>query len=218
MRQFWMILVAGFVVSAVPGYATDHADRNDNRLSEVAVNSRQWTGLAVSGSGRIFVNFPRWSADVPVSVGELTGNGGIDPFPNSVLNVWKTGDDPREAFVCVQSVYVDREDHLWILDPANPLFGGVVEGGAKLMRVDLKKNEIEAVFGFDAEIAPPASYLNDVRIDTQTETAYITDSGLGAIVVLDIKTGIARRLLDNLPDRQSNATTSQVRRRRLPRW
>ena len=44
-------------------------------VEEVASNERLWTGVAVSQSGRMFVNFPRWSTDVPTSVAELDENG-----------------------------------------------------------------------------------------------------------------------------------------------
>ena len=216
MRHMWSVLVAVFVLSAAPGTGTAGADADEVLLTEIAVSPRQWTGVAVSKGGRIFVNFPRWSADVPVSVGELTKNGGVDPYPDAGVNGWKPGDDPREVFVCVQSVYVDGKDRLWILDPANPRFGGVVEGGAKLMRVDLATNAIKTIVGFDADIAPAASYLNDVRIDTQTETAYITDSGLGAIVVVDLETGMARRLLDDHPSTGAENILITIDGNRLP--
>ena len=36
----------------------------------------------------------------------------------------------------------------------------------------------------------------DVRIDTRSDTAFITDSGKGAIIVVNLKNGNARRLLD----------------------
>ena len=41
------------------------------------------------------------------------------------------------------------------------------------------------------------SYLNDVRIDTDKNFAYITDSGVGAIVVIDLSTGESHRILDS---------------------
>ncbi len=47
--------------------------------------------------------------------------------------------------------------------------------------------------------APKDSYLNDVRVDTKRQIAYMTDSGLGAIIVLDLRTGTARRVLDSSP-------------------
>ena len=169
----------------------------DEHLIEVATSSRQWTGIAVSRSGRVFVNFPRWSPEVPVSVGELGDDGEITPYPNEGMNGWKAGEKPGSMFVCVQSVHVDRRDRLWILDPASPFLQGVVEGGPKLMQVDLATDEIVRIYHFDEDIAPEASYLNDVRIDTLTETAFITESGLGAIIVLDLESGVARRLLDS---------------------
>jgi len=186
------------------------------RLVEVAQNDRQWTGVAVSASGRVFVNFPRWSPEVPVSVGELTKDGSVVPYPNEPLNGWKKGDDPSKKFVCVQSVYVDREDRLWILDPANPMFGGIVERGVKLLHVDLQENAVVQTDIFDVTIAPEGSYLNDVRVDTRTQTAYITDSGIGAIVVVDLASGKARRLLDSHPSTKAEKIPITIGGRPMP--
>jgi sugar lactone lactonase YvrE len=114
------------------------------------------------------------------------------------------------GFVCVQSVHVDAADRLWILDPANPMFGGVVEGGPKLLQVDLESDRVVETYSFDAEIAPPRSYLNDVRVDPGTGTAYMTDSGLGALIVLDLNTGHARRVLTDHPSTQAEAITVTI--------
>ena len=46
-------------------------------LTEVAASERQWTGLAISQDGRIFVNFPLWSAAQPFAVGELAADGSV---------------------------------------------------------------------------------------------------------------------------------------------
>jgi sugar lactone lactonase YvrE len=99
----------------------------------------------------------------------------------------------------VQSVFVDSNDVLWILDPASPGFTGVIEGGAKLVAVDLSSDEVARVYHFDSDAAPPASYLNDVRVDVNSRTAYITDSGLGALVIVDLESGVARRVLEDHP-------------------
>lgn len=168
-------------------------------VEEVATNERLWTGIAVSRSGRMFVSFPRWSPDVPVSVAELDQYGEARAYPNPEMNSWRTGDDPEGKFVCVQSVYVDANDQLWILDPADSLSGGIVPGGARLFEVDLTSDEIVRTIYFDETIAPEGSYLNDVRVDTGTNTAFITDSGLGAIVVVDLETDASRRVLTSHP-------------------
>ncbi|HKP92618.1 MAG TPA: L-dopachrome tautomerase-related protein, partial [Chthoniobacterales bacterium] len=154
----------------------------------------QLTGIAVSKTGRIFVNFPDWSDDHTFSVAEIV-DGKPRPYPNEAWNE-RTG-APEKHFICVQSVYVDESDSLWILDPAAPKMKEIVKGGPKLVKIDLVKNEVAQTISFRETVAPQKSYLNDVRVDTKTQTAYITDSGLGAIVVVDLATGKARRVLED---------------------
>ncbi len=164
-------------------------------LREVAsFPNQQVTGVGVSQkSGRVFVNFPYWSDDHGISVAEIV-EGKSKPFPNETWNKPGSG---GSHFVCVQSVVVDDEDNLWILDPAAPKTKEIVKGGPKLVKVDLKTNQVVQTIPFGEDIAPAKSYLNDVRIDTKTNTVFITDSGLGAIVVVNLQSSKARRLLAN---------------------
>ena len=155
--------------------------------------NQQVTGVAVSRRGRIFVNFPDWSDDHTLSVAEIV-NGKPEPFPNGE---WNKAGTPNDHFVCVQSVYVDESDSLWVLDPAAPKMKEIVRGGPKLIKIDLVKNEVVRTIAFGEDIAPKKSYLNDVRVDVKTGTAFITDSGLGAIVLVNLRTGKARRLLED---------------------
>jgi sugar lactone lactonase YvrE len=164
-------------------------------LEEMAISDELWTGVAVSRDGRVFVCFPRWSTDPAVSVGEIRIGGKIWPCPDEEWNTWAPPADPARHFVCVQSVYVDRDDFLWVLDAASAYMQGVVPGGAKLVKVDIHRNQVVQEIQFDETVAPPASYLNDVRVDTQRRVAYLTDSGLGALIVVDLATGKARRVL-----------------------
>ena len=161
----------------------------------------QVTGIAVSHEGRIFVNSPRWDKDPLYSVAEVLPDGSLRPFPGNDWNRW--GQDeakhPEAHFICVQSVVVDDYDFLWILDPASPAFKGVVPGGAKLVRINLATGIVEQVISFDDIAAPRNSYLNDVRFDPAEDVAYITDSGTGAIVVVDLDTGKSRRRLATHP-------------------
>ena len=168
-------------------------------LEIYAESDRQWTGVAVTWDGRVFVNFPRWSPEVPVSVAEVLGDGTLRPFPDQAWNSWTPDAEPSSTFVCVQSVVADGQGSLWVLDPANPWLRGVVPGGAKLVEIDVATGGVVQVIGFDRKIAPPGSYLNDVRIDLENRAAYITDSGESALVVVDLATGECRRLLDEHP-------------------
>lgn len=189
------IRILPLLLLTVPLAACGHKPDPVVRLEIVAESPKRWTGVAVSPAGRLFVNYPRWSDDVPLSVAEIV-DGEPVPFPDASWNAWAAGVDVKKMHVCVQSVTFDDQGILWMLDPASPKFAGVVAGGAKLTRVDLATKDLRTYF-FDEAAAPSNSYLNDVRIDTTTKTAYLTDSGAGGLVVLDLDTGTARRVLAN---------------------
>ncbi len=160
----------------------------------------QITGVSVSKTGRLFVNFPRWSDRYRNAVLEIGANGEEKPFPDDDWNQWNNKPATAgEHFVCVQSVVIDDEDSLWIVDAAAPMLASVVPGGAKLVQVDLKTDTVSRVITFDPEVAKLDTYLNDIRIDTKRKTAYITDSGHGGIIVVDVATGTAHRALDGHP-------------------
>lgn len=147
---------------------------------------------------------------MPFSVGEIDSAGEAHPFPNDKINEWDSSLTPMDHFVCVQSVYVDRDDFLWILDPANPGFQGVVEMGAKVMKVDLERNKVVMTIILDRTIAPENSYLNDIRVDAKKRYAYITESGTGAIVVINLESGKPRRLLAEHPSTKAEDITLTI--------
>ena len=173
--------------------------RTEAVLTEFARSDRLWTGIAISRKGRIFVCFPRWTDNAGVSVAEVTGPEEFIPFPDTAWNTWAASEAPGEHFICVQSVHIDKRGNLWILDAASPGLRGVVPGGAKLLEADIGRGNIIRTIFFDKDAAPEASYFNDVRVDTDRDVAYITDSGLGALIVVDLKTGKARRVLADHP-------------------
>ncbi|WP_375457080.1 SMP-30/gluconolactonase/LRE family protein [uncultured Methylobacterium sp.] len=200
-------LLAGTLLAA-PALAQEPAARqpaphHGPDLTKVASFAHQVTGVAVSKDGRIFVNFPRWTEDTAVSVAELK-DGTLTPFPDAEWNGWRnTRKDTvsaRDHWVCVQSVVADPKGNVWVLDPAAPAMAAVVKDGPKLVEIDLKTNRPARTIAFDETVAPQGSYLNDVRFSPDGRTAYLTDSGAsGALVVVDLDSGKARRLLDGDP-------------------
>ncbi len=165
-------------------------------LELIAESPNRWTGICISKEGRMFVCFPRWSNQVPVSVGEIV-NGEVKPYPDPDWNNWIDGTADVNKFICIQSVYVDDENYLWILDPASPYLRGVVDEGARIYKFDLSDNRLIRTYFIPDSIAAGKSYLNDIRIDTKFEIAYITESGLGAIIIVDLRTGSSLRRLAN---------------------
>ena len=208
MKRYILPVLALALAAAVSGCSVFQSERY--ALEAVAASESQWTGVAVSPEGRLFANYPRWSENVPVSVVELDSVGALTPYPNEDWNMWEPGLNPATHFICVQSVFCDRWGSLWVLDAANPQFKGVVEKGPKLVRIDLATNAVERVYAFDAAVAPKGSYLNDVRVDPRMGHAYITDSGTGALIVLNLLNGESRRVLAGHPSTQSEDATVTI--------
>lgn len=189
-------------------------------------------GIAVSRTGRMFSNYPPAldANDQMYTIAEIFPNNTESAYPNATYNIPPLGrvDNSSASPVSVgnanyltgvQSVVVDAQDRLWILDtgrtslsdgtmlPASP-------GGPKLVGVNLETNDIFRTIVFSSTAASSLSYLNDVRFDLSpniTESgqgvAYITDSspeGVNAIVVVDLGTGEAWRRLVLHPSTQAN--------------
>ncbi|MEL7485572.1 MAG: L-dopachrome tautomerase-related protein, partial [Planctomycetota bacterium] len=173
----------------------------------VAIETFQAIGIAITPGGRLFLSAPRWHEGHGDSVLEFFPGSPTPPqaWPDQAWNAWSPGVPGDVAFVCVQAMHVDGAGRMWVLDTGAPNFEGPVQGGAKLIRFDTEQNKLGSSFVFDPSAAPPGSYLNDVRIDAQRGFAYMSDSGLGAIVALDLTTGVAARFLDDHPSTEAEA-------------
>jgi sugar lactone lactonase YvrE len=156
------------------------------------------------------VSFPNWSDDHNLSVGEIV-EGAVTPFPNDDWNIWHDGLDPATHFISVQSVYIDRNNSMWVVDAANMQrnaeYSGVVSGGAKLIQFNVADRAVVKNISLTEPVIKKNSYLNDVRIDEKNNMAYLTDSNEGALIVVDLLTGHARRLFDTHPAVKSENTT-----------
>ena len=183
---------------------------NNLNLVRVARSEKLWTGIAVSKDNRIFVNYPRWSDQHTISVAEVIDSNKVIPFPDIKWNSWEPSKSPRKHFVCVQSVYMDRDNNLWILDTGLDIRRGIIEGGSKLLKFDYDSKTILKKIYFKPLVLQSASYLNDVRIDIEHNFAYITDSGTGAILVVNLETGASRRVLEHHPSTKSEKITLKI--------
>jgi sugar lactone lactonase YvrE len=168
------------------------------------------TGVTVSARGRIFVNFPRWGDPVPFTVGEVREDGSVVPYPSIDLNTLDTT-RPLDTLVSVQSVVVDPQDRLWLLDTGSLELGPVIEGGPKLVGVDLATNHPFIFIRFPKDVVLKTTYLNDIRFDLRRGeggVAFITDSskdGPNGVIVVDLHTGESWRRLSDHPSTKAEA-------------
>ncbi|MFL5707305.1 MAG: L-dopachrome tautomerase-related protein [Ktedonobacteraceae bacterium] len=160
------------------------------------------TGVSVSHSGRIFVNFPRWDDPVDFTVAELREEK-LHPYPNAEMQRTDTSDH-SSVLLSVQSVVIDPLDRLWILDTGAPQHRTTSYGGPKLVGVDLAQNRVIKTILFPREVAFSTTYLNDMRFDLrrgEQGMAFITDSSAqnNGIIVVDLASGQSWRRLHEHP-------------------
>jgi len=193
------------LIALIAAATATRARAQADALTQVATFEQQVTGVAVSPTGRIFVNFPRWEQDVEVSVAEVLKDGSLRPYPDAAWNAWRNAKplSPGDHFVCVQSVTVDPQGFLWVVDPAAPGNEFNLDGGPKLVKIDLGTDKVVQAIRFGRDTVPQGSYLNDVRVSPDGRFAFLTDSGVrGALLVVDLRAGKARRVLDGHPSTQ----------------
>jgi sugar lactone lactonase YvrE len=194
-KKLLYLLIAVFTTGMMVNTYTAQAQKP--ALQQVfADKTYQLTGVAVSAKGRLFVNYPYWSDTYKYAVVEVMPNGTVKPYPDAAMNSWKPGTDGLNKWVCVQAVYVDDNDYLYVVDPAAPKMGPVYKNSNKVVKINLNTNKIEKVYRFTG-VTDNNSYINDIRVDTKLQKAYLTNSSEGGIIVLDLKTGKARQLLQS---------------------
>lgn len=170
-------------------------------ISVATFGDYQPIGVGVSSDNRLFVSFPNRGGAFKYGLTEIV-DGEAKPFPNEAWNSEARQDDT--GFASVQDLYVDAKDNLWVLDskpaPASSIFGNdgkkkkAVGGYFKLVKFNIKTGEAEKIYPF-GDLDKAKTALNDVRVDTDKNLAYLSDPGQAAIVVLDLESGLSRTVL-----------------------
>lgn len=172
--------------------------QEDARLQQVATSNHVWNGVTVSQDGRIFASLTQSEGAGPQLV-EVGQNGKLTPFPDEAWNRWDEK-DPEHHFLHVNAARFGPEGYLWAMDAGNKGIGTgaqAVTGGAKLVKIDIKTKQVVASWVIKPPVLKATSYLDDVRFNG--DFAYITDPGAPGLVVLNLKTGQAHRVLDDHP-------------------
>ncbi len=174
-------------------------------LVPVITSNMVFNGVTTTKDGMTFLTYPRSNAASGIEVGRLVNNV-PSTFPNAAWNGWAPSRDGHGVFVSANALRIGPDGMLWVVDAGAPGPGRMqVPGGAKLVRLDPKSGEVKAVFPMDGAIKP-GSFVDDVRFNG--DHAYLTDAGKpGGIIVLDLRSGQVRRVLDG-----DGSVTAQVAR------
>lgn len=178
-----------------PGHAAEGAQFDGSALKPMLQSDNLvFNGVTRSADGRVFSPFQRQTKDKGIELGEWK-DGKPVAYPNEAWNAWKQGDDPAKAFVAVNAIRMGPDGDLWVVDKGAPGLGDApLPGGAKLVQIDIAKNEIRKIYPLDAAV-DEKGFIDDFRFNGRK--VYLTDAGRPGLVVLDLDSGKLRRVLDN---------------------
>ena len=180
-------------------------------------------GIAVApGGGRAFLSYPKADGGGGATLVEIeSGTNKQTAYPDVDANSWQPGDDAHAKFVRVNSLRFGPDGNLWVIDigtpgPQQP----PVPGGPKLVAIDIKTNRVvktiflDGVAKSDAPGGKGNSFFDDFRFGDKS--IYVTDAGAPALVVVDIATGRARRVLENHPSTVARAMYAEGKKLTKP--
>lgn len=151
-------------------------------------------GVAVTPVGRIFVSMH--PLDAPkYRVVEVMANGSKQPFPTTD---WADGPEiGAVGFSAVLGIHSDSKGIVWMLD-----MGGD-KGPVQIVAWDTVNNALFKQINIGPDALLDNSFPQDFAVDEARQKIYIADMTFGnfngatrpAFIVLDLKTGRARRVL-----------------------
>ena len=159
---------------------------DDSSLEEVLAYAEPIGNVAVNRDGRVFFTVHPESRPTGNKLLEYV-RGAAVPYPSGAVQ--------SELFDTVLGVVVDRYNRLWTIDHGNHGLRS-----ARIVAIDLDTNEILRDQVLPPDIAPAGSFLQDLQVSADGNTIVIADASFWrkspALVVYDVETGDARRVLE----------------------
>lgn len=155
--------------------------------------------IAVTPDGRIvFSQHP--FGNPRHRVVELHADGTTHPFPNEAWSLPPEGDS-MVGMHTVIGIESDRRGVVWMLDM------GSADHPTKLVGWDTRTDRLHRTIVIPRPVQSSNSFMQDLAIDPAHDAIYIADMGradltgesMPAIVVVDLATGLSRRVLHGHP-------------------
>jgi major royal jelly protein len=192
-----LMIVANSPSTRLQAQTSGNTPRTDGLIVAAETRRMIWNAVAIDGN-RVFVAGPRWAGANGPAIALIDGKEGLIPYPDALWNGWQPGADATKTFVNVNAIHRDDHDGLWVIDTGSPTFGGdPLPDAAKAVRIDLATNRVDRIYPFGPQTALPGSYIDDIRF--HGDHAYLTDAGRAGLIVLDLRSGETRRVLDGAP-------------------
>ncbi|KAI1614706.1 major royal jelly protein [Exophiala viscosa] len=172
----------------------------DPRVQVALTLQNPVNGVSSTPDGRLFILYARVDGSTGPQVAEWHNGSDPTPYPNAEWNSYAAGKDPATHLIRTNSQRIGPDGTLWLVDTGSPSFGEAVilPEGPKLVQVNLTTNSVARVYNL-GNVTLATSLIDDVRFNPAAGLAYITDAGTPGIIVLDLSSGDARRVLEDDP-------------------
>ena len=207
-----MLRIIVFVLALTIGQTTaqSYTGPEDPRVKVELVLDVPCNGVSTTPSGRLFLVLARVDGSEGPQVVEYNrADDSMTAYPNLEWNSYKGGKNPATHFLGVNSQRIGPDGKLWIVDKGATGFGTPVNlpYGPKLVVVNLATDKVDRVYHL-GNVIRSNSLLDDIRFHTSTGKAYLTDAGSPGLIVLDLESGDAVRVLDNAPSTRDDMAVS----------
>jgi hypothetical protein len=175
----------------LPSLPKPFGKKDTDELQETTQAPAGPAGLCMLPSGEYIISFHQFFQP-QFRVMKLDREGNWLPFPNEAMNTPGSGDPI--LLDSVLGIACDSRGIVWMLD--NGRRSGTA---AKLVAWDTKRNEHFKSIVIDALALSPNSFLTNLALDPVGRYIYIADPADGissALIVVDIQTGLTRRVLE----------------------
>lgn len=158
-----------------------------SELEEVVSYSEPIGNVAVNRDGRIFFTVHPESRPVGNKLLEYVSGAAV-PYPSGAAQA--------QLFDTVLGITIDRFNRLWTIDHGNHGLGT-----PRIIGIDLDTGKVVRNQTFNKSLAPVGSFLQDLQVSADGRTIVIADASfwrkMPAIIVYDVETGQARRVLES---------------------
>ncbi|MEY8758974.1 L-dopachrome tautomerase-related protein [Chryseobacterium tongliaoense] len=200
MKKIILAAVVYFVPQTSVFVSAQSKTKADIEIVSTFTDERP-SNIAISPEGRIFVTMSA-EGKTEFLVREILPDGKIINFPDEEWIKRPVGNSIKGINSAI-GIQVSSDNILWVLDMGNA--SANPKQAPKLIGWDIKSRKLVHVYPLPDAVLRPSSFLQDFVIDEKHHTAVIADMTMGgmilpatpAFVVVDLKTGYSRRVLEN---------------------
>ncbi len=159
-------------------------------------NSQIWDAILPLPDGRMLLEAPAWVGNTGPQLFVRNTNGQLEPWPNAAWNA--TEGDVNTRFVALGGLTRTADGHIWVLDSGVPNRKQPPVAAPKLIEIDPTEGTVLRVVPVEASALRQGSILSGIAV--HGNTAYVPDSGVAGLLVIDTASAKAQRFLDHHPD------------------